>query len=180
MNSLISFFFRILCFLRIKIFYSNVCLHWTSTVELGVKIGKNGRIVIGKNCYFHSGSKLLPYGGNIVIGSNVSVNPDVILYGHGNLTIGDNVHIAAQTIIVPSNHEPKLTSSGIDFRALSKRGITIGNNVWIGSGVKVLDGVVVNDNSIIGAGSVVLKDVNSYSVVAGVPGKIIKILKSDE
>lgn len=50
----------------------------------------------------------------------------------------------------------------------------IGNDVWIGSGVNILGGVTIGDGSVIGAGAVIVKDVDPYSVVAGVPGKTIK------
>jgi len=52
--------------------------------------------------------------------------------------------------------------------------VTIGSDVWIGSGAKVLSGVTIGNGSVIGAGSVVVNDVPPYSVVAGVPAKLIK------
>ena len=52
--------------------------------------------------------------------------------------------------------------------------VTIGNDVWIGSRVIILPGVTIGDGCIIGAGAVVTKDVPPYSVVGGVPGRIIR------
>lgn len=52
--------------------------------------------------------------------------------------------------------------------------VTIGNDVWIGSGVTILNGIRIGDGSIIGAGSVVTKDVEPYSIILGVPGKMVK------
>lgn len=77
--------------------------------------------------------------------------------------IGENVLIYHQVTLGNSN----LTSSG-------KRHPTIGSNVVIGSGAKLLGPVVVGDFSVIGAGSIVTKDIPTHSVVVGNPGKVIK------
>ena len=52
--------------------------------------------------------------------------------------------------------------------------ITVGDNVWIGAGVQVLPGVTIGHDSVVGAGSVVMKDVEPYTVVAGNPAKVIR------
>ena len=57
---------------------------------------------------------------------------------------------------------------------------TIGNDVWIGSGVKIKTGITIGDGAVIGAGSVVTKDVAPFSIVAGVPAKLIKMRFSPE
>ncbi|MCH5245824.1 MAG: antibiotic acetyltransferase [Muribaculaceae bacterium] len=51
---------------------------------------------------------------------------------------------------------------------------TIGNDVWIGNGAIILNGVTIGDGAVIGAGAVVTKDVEPYTVVAGIPAKVIK------
>ena len=50
----------------------------------------------------------------------------------------------------------------------------MGDNVWIGAGVQVLPGVTIGHDSVVGAGSVVMKDVEPYTVVAGNPAKVIR------
>lgn len=51
---------------------------------------------------------------------------------------------------------------------------TIGNDVWIGAGANIVSGVEIGDGAVIGSGAVVVKDVEPYAVVAGVPAKVIK------
>ena len=64
-------------------------------------------------------------------------------------------------------------------RLYSKGPIVIGDNVWIGDKVIILDGVKIGNNSIIAAGTVVTKDVPDFCVVAGNPAKIIKNLGNE-
>ena len=52
--------------------------------------------------------------------------------------------------------------------------VTIGNDVWIGRRVIILPGVTISDGCVIGAGAVVTKDMPAYSIVGGVPAKVIK------
>lgn len=58
--------------------------------------------------------------------------------------------------------------------------VVIGNDVWIGCNCLILSGVKIGDGAVIGAGSVVTKDVDPYSVVAGVPAKVIKYRFEEE
>jgi acetyltransferase-like isoleucine patch superfamily enzyme len=114
---------------------------------------------------------ILSYGGSIHIGDRVSVNPFTIIYGIGDVHIGNGVRIATSVTIIPGNHiqgtdEIPLTKTGI-----TKIGIRIEDNVWIGAGAIILDGVTVGRNAIIGAGSVVTRDVAPNAKVAGVPAR---------
>ena len=57
---------------------------------------------------------------------------------------------------------------------LTKEGITIGDDVWIGSGCRVLDGARIGRGAVIGAGSVVTKDVEPYGLAFGVPARVVR------
>jgi len=133
-----------------------------------------GKIYIGDNCRISAGVQLLTHGGNITIGKNSTINPYTVIYGQGGTTIGNYVRIAAHCTIVPSNHIFKDISTPIYEQGLSKKGIFIEDDVWLGSGVRVLDGVTIKKGCVIGAGSVLTKTTEPFSIYVGVPGIKIK------
>ena len=133
-----------------------------------------GSIKVGNKSEILHGVLIMTYGGTIEIGAACSINPYTILYGHGNLTIGNNVLIAAHTVIIPANHIFTDVNTTINLQGLSTKGITIEDDVWIGAGCKILDGVTIGKGAVIAAGAVVNKDVSPYTVVGGVPAKELK------
>ena len=147
-----------------------------------VKISKNvlfetnygGKISIGENTEILTGVMLMTYGGNITVGRSCSINPYTVLYGHGNLSIGNNVLIAAQCVIIPANHNFSDNTITINTQGLTTLGIKIEDNVWIGTGGIVLGGVVINSGAVIAAGAVVLNSVPANEIWGGVPAKKIK------
>jgi acetyltransferase-like isoleucine patch superfamily enzyme len=135
----------------------------------------NGRIEIGNLTEILHGCLLMTYGGSILIGSNCSINPYTIIYGHGSGTkIGNNVLIAGQCMIIPANHNFSRTDIPMNLQGTNSKGIVIEDDVWIGAGCQILDGVTISRGSIIAAGSVVNKSTEPYSIMGGVPAKLIK------
>ena len=132
-----------------------------------------GTITIGCRCQILPGAVLASYGGDIILGDDVSINPYTILYGHGGLKIGTGTRIAAGTVIIPANHQYADPEKLIKDQGLTFEGIVVGYDVWIGTGVMVLDGVHIGDRAVIAAGSVVTKNVEPYAIVAGVPARRI-------
>jgi acetyltransferase-like isoleucine patch superfamily enzyme len=138
-------------------------------------IWKDGKLIIGDQCQIRSGAVLAPFGGTIEIGSFCSVNPYTILYGsRTKLLIGDYVRIAAHCVIVPANHTFRNPDLPICFQGGNSKGIVIEDDVWIGANVSVLDGVRIGRGSVIGAGSVVTKNIEPFSVAVGNPAVKIK------
>lgn len=113
-------------------------------------------------------------GGRIELGAFCTVNPYCVIYGHGGLVAGDYVRIAAHTVIIPANHVFEATDVPIARQGLTKEGIRIGRDVWIGSGCRILDGVVIGDGAVLAAGAVVTRAVEPMTVVAGVPARPLK------
>jgi len=114
------------------------------------------------------------YGGSIQIEPGVYIGPYCVLYGHGGLVIGRNTMIGAHTVIVPANHGFARIDVPMNAQPLTQEGINIGEDVWIGSGCKVLDGVRIGNGAVIGAGSVVTKDIDAYGIAHGVPATVVR------
>jgi acetyltransferase-like isoleucine patch superfamily enzyme len=131
-----------------------------------------GSVRISKGVIISDGVIIAPYGGSIEIGASAYIGPYSVLYGHGGLTIGRNTAIGAHTIIIPANHGFKQPDRPLHVQPLTKEGITIGEDVWIGAGCKILDGVRIGNSAVIGAGSVVTKDIDAYSIAFGVPARV--------
>ncbi len=112
-----------------------------------------------------------PPDGFVSIGKHCSIGQSTILYGNGGLNIGNNVMISGQCFIVASAHNHTTGDIPYSEQGYSAKGITIGDNVWIGAGAKILDGVAIGQGVIVGANSVVTRDVPDNTTVAGIPAR---------
>jgi acetyltransferase-like isoleucine patch superfamily enzyme len=109
--------------------------------------------------------------GEIEIGADSTVNPFCVV--RGKVSIGDGVRIGAHTSLLAFNHGTA-PDQPIFRQPHTARGITVGDDVWIGSNAIVLDGVTIGPHSIVGAGAVVTKDVDPWSIVAGNPARKLR------
>ena len=114
---------------------------------------------------------------NIYIGNDVRINARCWISGGGGLTIEDNVLIGPLVIIHTANHMFEDTNTSISSQGHIKKPVVIKKNSWIGASSIILPGTSIGENCIIGAGSVVTKDTDSFSVYAGNPAKKIRSLK---
>jgi acetyltransferase-like isoleucine patch superfamily enzyme len=96
------------------------------------------------------------------------------LYGTGGVVIGDAVRIAAHVVIVAAMHRFDSVDIPIHEQGSSASGIVIEDDVWIGAGARILDNVRVGRGAIVGAGAVVVKDVEPFTIVGGVPARLLK------
>ena len=131
-------------------------------------------IVLGDHCVIKKGTLIESYGGKIEIGSNCSFNPYCVIYGHGGLHVGNDVRVATGAVIIPANHIFEDKNTPITKQGIKTKGISIGNDVWIGANVTILDGVKIGDSTVVGAGAVVTKNAASHCVYAGVPAKLVR------
>lgn len=115
------------------------------------------------------------------IGIGSRINGPILIKGRGKVTIGSYSAIGEDVRIISQNHNP---GSPVLSLALQKRvygrssviakDVSVGSNVWIGDAVIVLPGVNVGDGSVVAAGSVVTRNVEPYTIVAGNPARVIR------
>ncbi len=114
----------------------------------------------------------------IRIGNNVGIGEFAYLGGGGGLTIGANCIVGQYFSCHPENHNFENTDQLIRHQGVTRQGIRIGENCWIGSKVTILDGVEIGANCVIAAGAVVTKSMPADSVIGGVPARVIKKVNS--
>ncbi|WP_402840488.1 DapH/DapD/GlmU-related protein [Microbacterium sp. GXS0129] len=124
---------------------------------------------LGDRTYVAAGAYIT---GTISLGRDCSVNPYTVI--RGDVRIGDATRIGAHTSLLGFNHT--MADPTVEFfrQPLVSRGIQIGDDVWIGSHVVVLDGVRVGSRSVLAAGAVVTKDVPDGAIVGGNPARFLK------
>ena len=112
------------------------------------------------------------YGNHIHVGKNFFANYNCTILDVAKVVIGDNCQIAPNVSIYTAGHpvHPATRNTMYEYGI----GITIGDNVWIGGDCVICPGVHIGDNAVIGAGSVVIKDIPSWSVAAGNPCRVIR------
>jgi acetyltransferase-like isoleucine patch superfamily enzyme len=110
------------------------------------------------------------FGKNITFGKNVFINACCCFQDQGGITVGDGAFIGHRVVLSTLNHGFLPEDRSTNYPAP----ITIGKNVWIGSGATILQGVTIGDNAVIAAGAVVSRNVAANTIVGGVPAKFIK------
>jgi acetyltransferase-like isoleucine patch superfamily enzyme len=136
------------------------------------------RVTIGKHAIIRPtniyGSAI---GEGLKIGNNSSIGPYSYIGCSGFIEIGDNVMMSPRVSIYAENHlfdDPELS---IKEQGVKREFVKIEDDCWIAANTVILAGVTIGRGSVVAAGSVVTKDVPPYSIVGGVPAKVIKSRK---
>jgi maltose O-acetyltransferase len=129
-------------------------------------------LLIGKDVSIQR-SFWVEYPESLVIGHHVQINQHCFINAGGGVVIGDNVLIGPYVVIYSQNHNYKAADTLIRLQDYSRKKVIIENDVWLSSRVTVLPGVKIRKGTVVAAGSVVTKDTEEYSVIAGTPAKKI-------
>lgn len=132
------------------------------------------RVAFAKSCSI-SGIR------NLHVGNNVSLASATILCTRAKLIIGDDVMFGPHVTVVTGDHRidipdrPMISVRDDEKLPENDQDVVIENDVWGGANATILKGVTIGTGSVISAGAVVTKDVPPYSIVGGVPAKVIKM-----
>lgn len=108
----------------------------------------------------------------VKIGKRVIIMPGCLMMAAGEITIDDDAQIAANVQLIFNNHD-------LDNRmVITCKPVHVGRRAWIGAGATLLPGITVGENSVVGAGSVVTRDVEPNTIVAGNPARVIRRIDS--
>lgn len=155
--------------------------NWTK-IDTGAylsALGK-GKLRIGRSVSIGAYSQIIVsasfknLGEYIHIGNNVGIGQFASLGGSGGLTIGDNCIIGQYFSCHPENHNYDDPDVLIKNQGTTRAAIKIGEDCWIGAKATILAGVEIGPHSIIAAGAVVTKNMPAYSIIGGVPARVIK------
>jgi acetyltransferase-like isoleucine patch superfamily enzyme len=134
--------------------------------SLGVRVGEGSAIHL--NCYFWFFGPGQVRRVGVTIGANTRINRGCCIDGRGELAIGNNVSISPEVAIITTQHEWR----SLDF-CLQSEPVVIEDHVWIGMRATVLPGTTVGHGSVIAAGAVASGHIPAFSVVAGVPARVV-------
>jgi len=127
---------------------------------------------VGDNVLFNQGIFAKNWAG-ITIGNNVTIQQNAYLDGEGGITIGNDTSIAHAVSILSFEHTWGDSTRPIKDNPRSTAPVIIGNDVWIGCGVRILSGTTIGDRTVVAAGAVVVKGSIGGAIYGGVPARKI-------
>ena len=130
---------------------------------------------IGENVFIDRGVWVGNYPSMLEVDDNAVLSKDVIVTTSGGVKIGKRTLIGYGTKILSTNHIiPDNISESIRYSGHEQKHTVIEEDVWIGANVVITAGINVGKGSVVAAGAVVTKDIESYSIVGGIPAKLIR------
>jgi len=143
-------------------------------VVLDAKGTANRGIDVGDGVFLGRGTILSCKNGDIAIGAHGNFGFHCEIFSGSSVTVGRHGLFAAQSYLVGGGHEFERAGLAVIDQPRSSRGIVLGDNVWLGTGAKVLDGVTIGNDVVVGANAVVNADLPDGAIAAGVPARVLR------
>jgi acetyltransferase-like isoleucine patch superfamily enzyme len=149
-------------------------------VVLDAKGTSNRGIDVGRGVFLGRGTILSCKDGDIAIGDHGNFGFHCEIFSGSSVTVGRHGLFAAQSYLVGGGHEFEREGLAVIDQPRSSRGIVLGDNVWLGTGAKVLDGVTIGRDVVVGANAVVNADLPDGAIAAGVPARVLRLRSGAE
>jgi acetyltransferase-like isoleucine patch superfamily enzyme len=144
-------------------------------VLLDAKGTSNRGIVVGNGVFLGRGTILSCKNGDILLGDHVNIGFHSEIFSGSAVTVGSHGLFAAYTYLVGGGHEFERAGVPVIEQERRSKGIALGENVWLGTGVKVLDGVRIGRDVVVGANGVVTEDLPDGAVAVGIPARVVRM-----
>ena len=149
-------------------------------VLLDAKGESNRGIQIGSGVFLGRGTILSCKDGDIVLGDHVNIGFQSEVFSGSRVEVGAHGLFAAYTYLVGGGHAFDRVDLPVVEQERVSRGIVLGENVWLGTGAKVLDGVRVGSNVVVGANAVVASDLPDGVIAVGIPARVVRHREAPE
>jgi acetyltransferase-like isoleucine patch superfamily enzyme len=137
---------------------------------------QDGRLEIGAGVLLEPGVWITaPGSARVRIGAGTFLNMGVMVASQELVEIGENCMLANGCFVSDSSHRYDDPEMPVTWQGFESKGPTrIGENCWLGAHVVVTSGVTIGERCVIGAGSVVTRDIESHSIAAGAPARVLR------
>ncbi len=144
----------------------------------GIEIGAGTLVMHGSVLHVYN-FRNMPHSG-IRIGRDSLIGEYNLIRGQGGVTLGDRVYTSPMVQLLAVNHVFEDSRRSFVEQGITAQGIVVEDDVWIGGGAIVTDGVKVGKGAVVAAGSVVVQDVPSKTIVAGVPARVVRDIVAEQ
>ena len=139
------------------------------------EIGKGATVHLGRWSWLGHGTKVRAHEGEVHVGAKTVIGQECTITAFQHISIGRECILADRVMLIDFDHGVVEVERPVRAQGIYKRDVRVGHNVWVGYGACFLRGVTVGDNVIVGTSTVVTKDVPANAVVGGVPARVLRM-----
>src|SRR4029079_19409249 len=143
--------------------------------DVKFEIGRDAVVRLGRWSWIGHGTKIRAHEGEVHIGAKTVMGQECTISSFKHVSIGRECILADRVMLIDFDHGVVEVERPMRLQGIYKREVVVGHNCWIGYGVCVLRGFTIGNNCVLGTSAVITKDVPDNAVVAGVPGRVIRM-----